>query len=136
MDDMTPKEAVAWLKGQVVTEKSFRAIKVLEGMIELIDYLEKRIRSMKMPDLTLCPKCQHFAPENDTGIWHSLYCTAISRDSVIDPCSGKKMYRDPGDTSYRNLSYDKYYRCKEFNDGNCRHYKPKNTWGGIKSWLT
>jgi len=74
--------------------------------------------------MTLCPECKHYLSIEDgprTGVWYNLWCRAFTKEPAIDPTTGKQKYRD----SNGYLSDDKYYHCRDFNDGHCQYFEQK-----------
>lgn len=81
-----------------------------------------------MESITLCPECKYYMSIEDgprTGIWYNLYCSAISREPTIDPTTGKRVYKGTNDLGGDYTTDTPYYHCRDINDGNCKHFRPK-----------
>lgn len=80
--------------------------------------------------MKICAKCKNVSIKSRMGEsrWYDYMCTAVTRDSGIDPVSGKRGFQATNDLGQRYFTDEQFPNCRTINtDGSCLFYEgPSN----------
>jgi len=92
-----------------------------------------------MSKFVTCVDCKYHKREKGLNdhMWYSQYCTAVSREKVRDPVTGKMMYGGVNGLGQTYTTDEQHMHCRDINtDGKCSHYQRRGVVAPVLKLMT